>query len=62
MFKKYFYVALLGIMLLTGCGESQEDASNRTEGQNIVTENILEENIISETVYCETVEIEGWSD
>jgi len=54
MFKKYFYVALLGIMLLTGCGESQEDASNRVTGEHIMYENAITENIIVENIIEES--------
>ena len=54
MFKKYFYIMMLGFMLLTGCGESQEDASNRTTGEHIIYETVLEENIIVENIIEES--------
>ena len=54
MFKKYFYMIMLVFMLLNGCGESMEDASNRTVGEDIMYENMIAENFIVENIIEES--------
>jgi hypothetical protein len=45
---------MLVFMLFNGCGESMEDASNRTVGEHIMYENVIGENLIVENIMEES--------